>query len=433
MLRVFAAFRPGSRRPISACASPCVGSGRRGKSSFSRTASSSRQGSPGQRSSRIEQGGRSTPLPNGFVFMDDAAHRIFFSPRPDCRHHQAQSRATSTRITSASATIWFVPPKTDSTSQPGSSKELPAVRQEVGADHQVQGHVDRRDPDRGRAPSGLIMLTPRFMFIQSLNRRWDHVVSTRKEVGRRAPSRKLATDFYERTTQAVQGPDGRGKKEFIARPLPPAGRGILEAAQKRVDSLLMTSKNEEPQRSRLPRLRRRHRRRTRRSCSRNELEALGPGEASTRQVEEKLRRIRSARPLIKKRPPKKDADRRFVDIKKPLPGSTRRSSTRSTKLFKKHDDPRPDGRAATGSTASTTIDGGASTTTTLETPRHLRQLREPASPASRPGIEAGPDGPSRCWPSRSPAGTSATSPPEPDVQPRGRKMWKARGLLRSTT
>ena len=258
-------------------------------------------------------------LPNGFVFMDDAAHRIFFSPGQIVDTIKLKTGELDKDHQRLGYDM-IVPPKTINFAA-WQFKELPAFdkKWERTIKVQVTSSGSTRIAD---VPQRLIMLTPRFMFIQSLNRRWDMWFYT-KEMGVEALT-KLVTDFYDHHKRYKER-TAEEKEFMLASFLEQAGH--LEAAQKHVDSLLMTSKDEE------------HKKliaaltetidRDKAKLFTDELEALAQGKQHS-QVEEKLREY-DRLGLIKYVPEKTQIA--IVDIKNRYQADAEKL-TKVRKLFK---------------------------------------------------------------------------------------------------
>ena len=171
-------------------------------------------------------------IPSGFVFMDDAAHRIYFSPGQieqtiklppgelDKDHQQLAYEMVTAPKTIAYSHWQF--------------KSLPAFdkKWERTVEVTVTDNAGVRD---SKFHQRVIMLTPRFMFVQSLDRKWDMWFYT-KEMGADAVE-KLVVDFYNYRKMFKDQTD-EGKEVMLARFLEQAG--FLDAAQKHVDSLLKT-------------------------------------------------------------------------------------------------------------------------------------------------------------------------------------------------
>ena len=190
-----------------------------------------------RKTERDDPSGTFYSMPTGFIFMDDAAHRIYFSPGqieqtiklPTGELDKDHQRLAYDLVT---------PPKTIPYSH-WQFKSLPAFdkKWERTVVVTVTDNAGVRD---SKFHQRVIMLTPRFMFIQSLDRKWDMWFFT-KEMGADAVS-KLVTDFYD-YRKMFKDQTGEEKEFMLARFLQQAG--FLEAAQKHVDSLLKTSTDAE--------------------------------------------------------------------------------------------------------------------------------------------------------------------------------------------
>ncbi|HEX3314808.1 MAG TPA: hypothetical protein VHR72_07960, partial [Gemmataceae bacterium] len=176
-------------------------------------------------------------LPSGFVFMDDAAHRIYFSPGqiqqtiklPPGELDKGQQKLAYDIVT---------PPKTIPYAH-WQFESLPAFDKKWERTVVVQV-TDKAGVRDAKFHQRVIMLTPRFMFVQSLDRSWDMWFYT-KELSPAAVE-KLVTDFYNHRKKFKDQTDE--EKEFMLARFLQQG-GFLDAAQKHVDSLLTTSKDAE--------------------------------------------------------------------------------------------------------------------------------------------------------------------------------------------
>jgi pimeloyl-ACP methyl ester carboxylesterase len=169
--------------------------------------------------------------------MDDAAHRIYFSPGqiqqtiklPPGELDKGQQKLAYDIVT---------PPKTIPYAH-WQFESLPAFDKKWERTVVVQV-TDKAGVRDAKFHQRVIMLTPRFMFVQSLDRSWDMWFYT-KELSPAAVE-KLVTDFYNHRKKFKDQTDE--EKEFMLARFLQQG-GFLDAAQKHVDSLLTTSKDAE--------------------------------------------------------------------------------------------------------------------------------------------------------------------------------------------
>jgi pimeloyl-ACP methyl ester carboxylesterase len=184
-----------------------------------------------------ESSGMFYSISSGSIYMDDAAHRICFSP--------GQVKQTI-KLTAGDLDKDHQKLAYDMVKPPGAIpynawqfKSLPAFDKKW--EREVQVTVSDKGGTRvATFHQRVIMLTPRFMFVQSLDRNWDMWFGT-KELGADVVS-KLVTDFYDQR-KMFKDQTGEEKEFMLARFLQQAG--YLDSAQKHVDSLLVTSKDAE--------------------------------------------------------------------------------------------------------------------------------------------------------------------------------------------
>ena len=176
-------------------------------------------------------------MPSGSIYMDDAIHRIYFSagqvqetiklsPADIDKDHQrlVYDIVTPPKVIPFPAWQFKEVPKFD-------KKWERTLKLEVKGSN---------GPRIAEMRQRIIILTPRFMFVQTLDRPWDMWFAT-KELGV-AELSKLVTDFYD-YRKMFKDQTSEEKEFMLARFLQQAGH--LEVAQKHIDSLLLTSKNEE--------------------------------------------------------------------------------------------------------------------------------------------------------------------------------------------